>query len=97
MTPEQGGPSTELTVFRGGQLSPNPRATSKGEEEEQREQEEPAGMIAYLDGVLSPRKPGKGQVEQGESVGQSKGNLGPHPSPANGDAARRGWARCPII
>lgn len=54
-------------------------------------------MIAYLDEVLSPRKPGKGQVEQGESVGQSKGNLGPHPSPANGDAARRGWARCPII
>lgn len=36
-------------------------------------------MIAYLDGVLSPRKPGKGQVEQGEGVGQSKGSLTLHP------------------
>lgn len=46
---------------------------SEDEEEEQREQElagpcqQAPWMIAYLDGVFSPRKPGKGQVEQAVS------------------------------
>lgn len=83
-SPRRGAPA-----FWGGRLATQPWGDKPGRGGRAEGQKEAAGTITYRDGALSPRKPGKGQVEQAPGCGTAREARGLTLHPPTPPARRR--------